>query len=374
MKKRLYIHIGRPKVGSSALQQFLFENRVALKKRGVLYPEVAMHQNASHKLSLVFQPHNPDYRIVKGLKAKDLYRDLVIEAEKTGAKKIVVSSEHFFLTDPKLLPVDLLSEFDVKVICYVRRQDDVMISSYFQEVKMGVVDNGGDIYEYAANPLRLSLLDYKPVLDSWAKQFKRENIIVRVFEDIPSTSTIFEDFMGVIDEPVEGLKFPAHRINASPTRDIFEFIRKIDLYSNSNYRRWPLWASLRRVAEDLDNNESYDAKSIFPNAIRNKILQQFEQSNSDVAREYLGRESGKLFSVENISDTEIEYPGDTLERFVAISTGVFALQQRQIFQMQKRLDALEGKDADTSAESTPITLFSRVKRRLKHEWLKVRGF
>lgn len=38
MKKRLYIHIGFPKTGSSAIQSFLLTNQKILKEHGIFYP------------------------------------------------------------------------------------------------------------------------------------------------------------------------------------------------------------------------------------------------------------------------------------------------------------------------------------------------
>ena len=50
MKKNLILHIGMGKTGTSALQDFFWENRARLKKSGLCYPKYGAVSHAHHLL------------------------------------------------------------------------------------------------------------------------------------------------------------------------------------------------------------------------------------------------------------------------------------------------------------------------------------
>jgi hypothetical protein len=53
VKKTIFVHIGRPKVGLIAIQRFFKTNRKVLLENGVLYPVCGERQNASYQLAEV---------------------------------------------------------------------------------------------------------------------------------------------------------------------------------------------------------------------------------------------------------------------------------------------------------------------------------
>ncbi len=57
MKKKLYLHIGMGKTGTTALQHFFWENRKALASRDICYPNLGVQSEAHHLLS----PHIPRF-------------------------------------------------------------------------------------------------------------------------------------------------------------------------------------------------------------------------------------------------------------------------------------------------------------------------
>ncbi len=57
MKKKLYLHIGMGKTGTTALQNFFWENRKALASHDICYPKRGTMANAHHLLS----PHIPRF-------------------------------------------------------------------------------------------------------------------------------------------------------------------------------------------------------------------------------------------------------------------------------------------------------------------------
>ena len=69
----------------------------------------------------------------------------------------------------------------VKIIFYVRRQDDRIESNYNQAVKEISYRSPHTFTQFLGNGYK-SILDYYQVLLPWSDAFGRENIIVRCYE------------------------------------------------------------------------------------------------------------------------------------------------------------------------------------------------
>ena len=341
MKKKLFIHIGRPKVGSSAIQHFLWKNRNALLNEGILYPESIIFQKASHKLALIFQPYLADASVVHDETASSLYSQINQEADRASVSKLVVSSENYFLINPKEPAKYLREHFDVKIICYLRRQDEVLVSSLIQEIKAGAEDMKTDIQAYIKNPDRLALLDYEAVLDRWAKEFGQENIFVRVYEPEKMRGNIFQDFCSVIGVNFEKLVAIEERLNPSPALDVLNFIYQINQTSQDGIPKRQLRLPLLGASEKLGFEGGFDAKSIIPYSLKKQLLDMFRESNANVARKYLAKDDGILFSELDKEERVDSYSGYKLDRFVVMAATLFAFQQQQIHQLRSKVESLE---------------------------------
>ena len=340
MPKRIYIHIGRPKVGSTSLQHFLWGARDALLEQGILYPQSAMHHKASHHLAFVLDPDSSEHQRSVKLDPEGTYRKILEEAEESDASTIVASSENLFLIEPKLVKPLIPRDWEAKIVCYVRRQDEVLASSYIQELKTGQIAKGTDIHEYARDGLRLSLLDYELVLDKWSVQFGKKNMIVRPFEAEHMRTTIAEDFLSVAGADTSVFDFTDTRLNSSPARDVLDFLSLINeapgIQENQRFRlREPLLAA----SDWLGSEGQYDSAGILPKNLREEVMSHFAQSNAAVARNYLGRRDGLLFRNLEYHDPP-EYQGLDLSRFAAMVATLFSFQQDSILKLQVQVNRL----------------------------------
>lgn len=345
MKRRqLILHIGRAKVGSTALQHFLLTNRQKIAEQGVLYPESVMQQSASHMLALVFQRHLPDAHSVEGKTAAEVYDAMFDEAERLKLPRIIASTENLFLVDPSE-PARLMRRgYDVRIVCYVRRQDEVLASSYIQELKTGDVQEG--IEAFASDPVRLSWLDYAPVLDAWAAQFGAENIVVRVAEKAQLRGTIFEDFLALAGVNTKGMEFPTTRLNPSPARDILDFMRMINEAPAPGPRlKFQLRDPLLKLSERIGADGRFSPATLVPAQLRRELLEKFRKSNAAIARKYLGRKDGVLFREQPASDEAADnaYAGLELERFAHMMATLLGVQQQRILNLQRQINELKAR-------------------------------
>src|SRR5690606_33106823 len=80
-KKKVILHIGLPKTGSTALQQALYQNREELLRQGVLYP------------AQVHRAGDPKHNFVLDLLRNEHGYDLGGERGYRAASRIVISNE-----------------------------------------------------------------------------------------------------------------------------------------------------------------------------------------------------------------------------------------------------------------------------------------
>ena len=148
--KKLFIHIGRAKTGSSALQRFLATNKESLSLYGFKYADTGFFYDTHHPLSWalhkkVYLRGDGKYWLraskyaVQEKEPKEYWKVLRNEIEKSTYNSFIISSEEFGVVIDLHLTAQLLAEYltglDVKFIVYFRRQDEFLQSLYNEAVK-----------------------------------------------------------------------------------------------------------------------------------------------------------------------------------------------------------------------------------------------
>jgi len=342
VKPELLVHIGRPKVGSTALQGFLNYNRQALAAKGICYPRTGLYQGASHQFSLVFLPNLPDYPVVASVATDQLYAQLAQEVTEAGTGRAVLSSEHFWLVKPQLLKPLLLEHFDVRIVAYLRRQDDVLLSSFIQEIRGGSLSLDCPMDDYLADRHRLKLLDYDAVLRKWEKAFGQENIEVRLYENLQPGSGIVRDFLSLLGvEDSDDFDFVDTRRNGSPALDLLRIQEVLRSYPVGEIPHRQLSGIITEVSEHLGMKDDLDPRQLITQAQRRRVLEQFESSNQRLFQRYDcgGTRFPPLAETEQEDAAPSTVPAP--DRQVQALLGILAYQQRQIQVLLNRVSHLE---------------------------------
>ena len=208
--RRLFLHIGYPKTGTTSLQRFLAANEVALAARGVLYPQTGRWRDAQYGMNFALGLGAYDRPAeLPAATPAEIAAGLAAEVEASGCERIVVSSEYFAIASvPDRAKVQaLFAGYDVKIVCYLRRHDDALESAYAQAVK-SVTDPPWqtNAESYVLHELGLGTVsyDYLAMLRQWGMRFGQGSVIVRPYEWAQNQPDIQADFLrviGVEDDP-----------------------------------------------------------------------------------------------------------------------------------------------------------------------------
>jgi hypothetical protein len=215
--RRLFLHIGAHKTGTTALQQGLHHNRILLRALGCSY---AASLTAAH-LHGFLGPVTPGSFLPQGFMVLDPdgLSDRLAAAE---TETVVASSENFSFFFQKsaiaALAETLRPQFDqIRIVCYLRRQDRHAVSHH-QEGAKPHRQVEGELWGHAPtalpdhSPAHELYLDYNQRLGLWADVFGDDAMDIRVYDrSLLKEGDIFTDFLALLKYEVRGLQSVGER-------------------------------------------------------------------------------------------------------------------------------------------------------------------
>lgn len=177
--KKLYLHIGTGKTGSTSIQNTL--NNVCL---GDVY--FSYRKKASKFINNI---------------------DSIIDHLKTRDEQVIIYSiEWLFIAQKnflKELAEKLKGSFDVYIVMYIRRQDEFLISSYQQNTKKRTGKPASGSISLPTN-YNKNRIDYLTICRKWSDIFSKEKMIVRVFsKEALLEGCVVKDFARVVGIPIK---------------------------------------------------------------------------------------------------------------------------------------------------------------------------
>lgn len=226
---KVFVHIGYYKTGSTVLQHFLDTNREPLLTYGICYPTAGRPANdlgppgaRLPQLSVLslglldsVGAHMPNWYLVGRQREPELYdtaeqwRQVREQIKASHCERAVISSEEFvrFGEDSRSHELasfvrEQLLDFDVRIVCYMRRPDNYLISWYNQLVKMGV---GIKRLRFAVDRFLPTIhVNYMKALEPWIAAFGQERLVIRDFEPVRLRKHgIIADFLELIGGSID---------------------------------------------------------------------------------------------------------------------------------------------------------------------------
>lgn len=185
--RKLIIHIGSHKTGSSSIQRFLFDKRDELS---ALHWGYFCRDYSSNKLKVSAYTWMPK-SVENGKFTARIVPSFASALAAQKEQNVIVSCEGFsWFQEDELTQFQqqLTQYFDqITIVCYLRRQDKHAISHYQQCSRYLYVpersfweDGVKSLPEYRKSFDQY--LDYNQRLRCWSKLFGKQNIIIRLFE------------------------------------------------------------------------------------------------------------------------------------------------------------------------------------------------
>jgi hypothetical protein len=206
--KKLVIHVGMHKTGSTTLQTTLFENAIRLRKEKVFFPEdtACNHGRVMGAIFMDYLIERPlqkakilhsfkGNREVKTRKFKSYWEIKFDEFHKSDCDTFIISSETFFrLSRPGIEEFKsfLSRTFDsIEVIAYIRNPQEFIDSMFSQMIKMGV-NTIDELYQFQYFYLK----DILAALKNYIDVFGKRNVHIRAFSrERLYNNDIIDDFL-----------------------------------------------------------------------------------------------------------------------------------------------------------------------------------
>jgi hypothetical protein len=338
--KRLILHIGAPKCGSSAIQIHLALNRKALADAGVLVPSVDLD------LTGLIEGHQIWF--IEDLKSRtdavewlsDRLRALADHMDANGMHTLILSAENIS-GYPWLANIfaEASVEFDIRVVLYIRRQDDYIISAWQQ---WGLKEcDSFDSYIDKDKPI---LARWGEILTPWELTVGHKRILLRPFRrDMLHDGDVVADFFNALGLPRDGMMPVPQISNPSYDEHLGDLAHRIrDVFSGPHdFRFFQVMETLLGV-KGFKSRQSSHLMSL---AERQEFLARYEADNTALRDRYLPQFGDRpLFEPPGLEAVALLSDSEKLRA----ENGVLI---RAIYTLAQQLGVLEAKLADVSSHA-----------------------
>nr|WP_010130591.1 hypothetical protein [Microbulbifer agarilyticus] len=310
--KKLILHIGRHKTGSSAIQDCLIKNTALLKDYDYYYPREARKGRGHHQIaesnagllkrlnSLLIRPKLPE-AVIDELLQNDQFTP-------------ILSSEAFQNCHPHLIK-QLFENYDINVVIYLRNHIDYLASAYTQWVHSS--DYKGSIWRYFFTSYSVN---YRRFLQQWERQFPGK-LVVRRFEPTALVNNdIRTDFLtyGLNIDTTKLPKFAHSTTNPSLNQKVLQLKLHLNrIGETKKYCPHRLYKALPLL------NKEFPARQFqTPRLIAKWVRQRNRNRDSEVAQEYFSEKELFHYKSEapvhsyNLSKTELSHMKEALSELI----------------------------------------------------------
>ncbi|WBU62390.1 hypothetical protein [Paracoccus albus] len=165
MAKKMIVHAGWHKTGSTSIQKWCVQNYHVLRENGILYPmDEHLLWDGHHRLAREFSNRHT------GCDTKINVPAIIEDYKKEAGNTLFLSSEEFeFIPERGIRSlVGMAGQVEVKVLIFLRNIIDYLLADYQQNVRMETTKYRHDIYRFSFQYNAYAKMNYLPLLQKWA--------------------------------------------------------------------------------------------------------------------------------------------------------------------------------------------------------------
>lgn len=322
------------KTGTSAIQNFIKSNQIFFERNNFYFPP--SNADAMNYLAFSLLDKVPKYVHHKlPISANVLYEKLNDEIKISKQDNIILTTEAFYLISTKyflgknatIKVHDFLnnSNYDFKIIAFLRRQDDYLETQYNQHIK---THNFWSLYEkdiISFYEEKKELFDFNLILNRWASVFGEENIKVTIYQKSRNIILDFLEILGINEVPELSKE---SNINPKLSSKALEFMRISNKYDIEKHTALQNYKLIELIEEVLNSDEkkysllSYDDSK--------KIINDFYIGNIELSNKYLNGDTSWFSIKESYEFNNYEENSNlTVEECVKVAAHIWNYYQKK---------------------------------------------
>ncbi|MBZ5486450.1 hypothetical protein HW452_02820 [Halomonas aquamarina] len=286
MKKKLIVHFGMQRTGTTTIQAVLNKNKGILRSHGICYPKL-FGLNDHVKIPWWLKNN----KILPG----DLVKE-ILKNDENIINTFVLSAEDFCLLKNYNFLNILKEIFDLHVVVYLKEQSSWLESWYNQHIKWPwdkkfstatpqfFVDNIDDFY----------WIDYLSFLNNIQGKIGSERLHVKAVAPGYVNDTV-KDLIEELGLNVEALHSYKHT-NESLSAGQLEVLRRVDLFDSSGRER----ANILEALKSIDIEGDIYGKAVFTQKQIESIIDRYRVSNKKLFDEFF--DSNQVFDISSSRD------------------------------------------------------------------------
>lgn len=288
--KKLYIHIGSHKTGTTTIQSYLRKNQEKLLCERVKYIEAGKSLKNIRYLNTIDDEEIACIR-------NDI---LKITENSPGMDRFIISWEGFcgdYLDGyrnsenlSKILNLIFSPLFEVKIILYLREQSSFIESIFTQEVHAGTSVS----FEEFMKTINIDDFSWMRLVKAYESEFGKDNIILRGYHK-SNGSFLLKEFLSLLgcDNYLGDIDTVNH--NVGYNKGEMEFAQLVNKYLDDDSRK-----TLRFIMQSSCEIKPY---SYFNNCERDKIEQIYRSENENLFAEY-NIDNSTFYTRQEVVDSE----------------------------------------------------------------------
>lgn len=284
--KKIFLHCGMHKTGTTAIQEHLKLNRHVLKKWNMVFP-IEFQNGFSNHSTITFAMRRDSgcptfYRYTDNRTVFELREAFLNEIEQSNCDIVIMSTENmidlcFQVEKTFSLAKDFFEGFDVTPIVYIRRPDIFIESLWKEFLKIGITsDSPEKFYKNLPAPFKYydmyidfleKLFGNRPVVKAYHREDVVKNFVSTIGINDTAGMNFSQEFKNISLSNMES--FIAYRMSklfdlpsrkADLMQDMHVVLKKSKYFSLNDNRSYFSSAFKKYILADTGNGLGYVAK------------------------------------------------------------------------------------------------------------------